>query len=227
MFSLLSRRLLITTILGVFSFTAFAESGREDYDLDDDGLIEINDLVDLDEIRNNLDGTSLYGNSQGCPEAGCNGFELTTDLDFDTNADGVMDENDTYWNDGEGWEPIGTYSYYNPDVSFSGVFEGNGFVIRNLYIRSSRWYQGLFGATQHANIRNLILTGPLTSVTSHIYVGVLAGWLEDSEVTDVYASGSARSQSNFTGGIAGFVSNTSLQRVQSAVAVEGSAKVGG
>ncbi|MEK9765695.1 MAG: hypothetical protein VW274_04385, partial [Thalassolituus sp.] len=91
MFSLLSRRLLITTILGAFSFTAFAESGREDYDLDDDGLIEINDLSDLDEIRNNLDGTSLYGTSQGCPEAGCNGFELTTDLDFDTNADGVMD----------------------------------------------------------------------------------------------------------------------------------------
>lgn len=63
MFSLLSRRLLITTILGAFSFTAFAESGREDYDLDDDGLIELNDLADLDEIRNNLDGTSLYGTS--------------------------------------------------------------------------------------------------------------------------------------------------------------------
>ena len=79
---------------------AYAESGRTDYDLDDDGLIEINSLADLNEIRNNLDGTSLYGESTGCPAEGCNGFELTTTLDFDTNADGVMDENDTYWNEG-------------------------------------------------------------------------------------------------------------------------------
>ncbi|MFT6655681.1 MAG: hypothetical protein ACJAWI_002455, partial [Marinomonas primoryensis] len=47
--------------------TAYAEGGRTDYDLDDDGLIEINSLADLNEIRNNLDGTTLYGESGGCP----------------------------------------------------------------------------------------------------------------------------------------------------------------
>ena len=54
--------LLCSTIL---SFNAFAAGDRVDYDLDDDGLIEINSLADLDEIRNNLDGTSLYGESTG------------------------------------------------------------------------------------------------------------------------------------------------------------------
>ena len=102
--------------------TAIASPPR-DYDLDNDGLIEINNLADLsvlNQIRNNL---------TGCPADGCNGFELTTDLDFDTNGDGVMDANDSYWNEGEGWLPIGDDS--NP---FTGIFEGNGHVIKNLTI---------------------------------------------------------------------------------------------
>ncbi len=121
--------LLCSTIL---SFNAFAAGDRVDYDLDDDGLIEINDLADLNEIRNHLDGAALYGESTGCPEEGCNGFELTTDLDFDTNADGQMSELDTYWNDGEGWEPIGSSS----SNAFTGDFHGNGHQIRNLLVTS-------------------------------------------------------------------------------------------
>ena len=59
-------RLIVPILLGCLIVpAAFAESGRADYDLDDDGLIEINSLADLDEIRNNLDGTSLYGESTG------------------------------------------------------------------------------------------------------------------------------------------------------------------
>ncbi|MFL0809066.1 MAG: hypothetical protein K6L76_01495 [Agarilytica sp.] len=82
---------LLSLSLLIFSLHSNAASGRAEYDLDDDGLIEIDDLGDLDEIRNHLDGTSLYGESTGCPVEGCVGFELTTDLDVDTNADGVVD----------------------------------------------------------------------------------------------------------------------------------------
>ena len=95
--------------LSLYSSMSLAESGRADYDLDNDGLIEINDLADLDEIRNNLDGSSLYASSTGCPAEGCNGFELTADLDFDTNGNGEIDAEDDYWNDGRGWEGIGFY----------------------------------------------------------------------------------------------------------------------
>ncbi|MEK9713066.1 MAG: hypothetical protein VW258_10920, partial [Thalassolituus sp.] len=52
-------------------------------------------------------------------------------------------------------------------------------------------------------------------------------YLRDSEVTGVYASGTARAQSNYIGGIAGAASNTLLLRVQSAVAVDGVSNVGG
>ncbi|MEK9713529.1 MAG: autotransporter subunit C, partial [Thalassolituus sp.] len=218
--------------------------GITDADADSDGLIEIYTLAQLNAVRFDLKGLGRVmtegaeRDSSGCPltvvdgayTQGCVGYELMADLDFDTNADGVMDESDSYWNEGAGWEPIGTYSN-NPDVSFSGVFEGNGFAIRNLYInRSSSRYQGLFGIARGAQLRNLIFNGPLTSATGSQYVGVLGGRLRDSAVTDVYASGSVfatDSISGYAGGIAGYASNTSLLRVQSAVAVEGNNYVGG
>ncbi|MEC8102532.1 MAG: autotransporter subunit C, partial [Pseudomonadota bacterium] len=217
--------------------------GITDADADSDGLIEIYTLAQLNAVRFDLKGLGRVmtegaeRDSSGCPltgvdgafTQGCVGYELMADLDFDTNADGVMDENDIYWNDGAGWEPIGTYSN-NPGESFSGVFEGNGFAIRNPYIDSSSRYQGLFGGTRNAELRNIILTGPLTAVTGDRYVGLLAGRLVDSEVTDVYASGSVfaiNSSWGYAGGIAGYASDTSLLRVQSAVAVEGHNYVGG
>ena len=88
------KRLAVIPLLAV-SIAVQAESSRSDYDVDDDGLIEINDLEDLYITRNSSDGSSLYGSSEGCPEAGCNGFELTTDLDFDTNGDGQISSADT------------------------------------------------------------------------------------------------------------------------------------
>ena len=54
-------RIFAASVLTLSSASLFAEDNRPDFDLDDDGLIEINDLADLDEIRNSLDGTSLYG----------------------------------------------------------------------------------------------------------------------------------------------------------------------
>ena len=205
--------LLCSTIL---SFNAIAAGDRADYDLDDDGLIEINDLADLNEIRNHLDGAALYGESTGCPEEGCNGFELTTDLDFDTNADGQMSELDTYWNDGEGWEPIGP-SY---DNFFSGSFNGNGHLIRNLYIDRSG-YAGLFGVikgtpTNPAIITQLAITGPIASVTGSSDAGVLAGGTRYTNIDRIFASGMVNARFS-AGGLAGSVSNSTVSNVFSSV----------
>jgi len=159
---------VLLLLLSSYSFSA----EREDYDMDDDGLIEINDLADLDEIRNNLDGSTLYGSNAGCPEVGCDGFELTTDLDFDTNADGLMDEQDTYWNDGLGWNPIKKVPEGN---SFSAVLEGNNHTIKGLYIqRVDDDYIGLFSETFHAEIRNINIDTQF-SIRGDSQVGTLAG----------------------------------------------------
>ena len=207
--------LLCSTIL---SFNAFAAGDRVDYDLDDDGLIEINDLADLNEIRNHLDGAALYGDSTGCPEGGCNGFELTTDLDFDTNGDGQMNELDTYWNDGEGWEPIGP-SY---DNFFSGSFNGNGHQIRNLHVdRAGR--AGLFGyikgtASEPVTLSRIVISGPMTSVIGKSSSGLFAGVVKYAVVDRIFVSGSLRTQSS-SGGLSGDVSNSTVSNVFSSASI--------
>ncbi len=208
--------LLCSTIL---SFNAFAAGDRVDYDLDDDGLIEINDLADLNEIRNHLDGAALYGESTGCPEEGCNGFELTTDLDFDTNADGQMSELDTYWNDGEGWEPIGSSS----SNAFTGDFHGNGHQIRNLYINRTSNAAGLFGyiegtSTRPSTITQLAITGPMTSITGRYDAGVLAVRARYTSIDRIFITGIVNAD-QYAGGLAGLSYDSTVSNVFSSAAI--------
>lgn len=197
--------------LVLVSLFARGESGRLDYDLDNNGLIEINDLADLNEMRNSLDGTSLYGSSEGCPESGCVGFELTSDLDFDTNGDGRINEEDDFWNDGEGWVPVGSNMTGN---QFAAVFNGNGHLIRNLFIHRPRLdHQALFGATDSAVITGVGLTGPLMQVTGDTYSGGLVGSARNSEITGVFSTGKVRSYDAINvlaGGLAGELDNTQV-----------------
>ena len=220
-------RLLVPMILGCLIMpSAFAESGRADYDLDDDGLIEINSLADLNEIRNNLDGTSLYGDSTGCPMDGCIGFELTTTLDFDTNADGVMDANDAYWNEGAGWMPISSSS-----TPFTTTFDGNGHQIRNLYInRSNTDYIGLFAAIsgESAQLRNIGLTGELMQVLGDYYVGGLVGYAGSSAtISQSYVSGIITGD-RYVGGLAGTLdTNSTIRNSFATGTVSGNVRIGG
>ena len=73
-----------------------------DYDADDDGLIEVADLAQLNAIRWDLDGDGVASEAgyatafpdapadMGCPATGCTGYELTADLDLDTDGSGTV-----------------------------------------------------------------------------------------------------------------------------------------
>jgi len=198
---------LIVLISSLTSLNLNAASGRADYDLDDDGLIEINDLSDLNDIRNHLDGAALYTESTGCPVTGCNGFELTQNLDFDSNGDGVLDALDDYWNYSKGWAPIGGKGI-NP---FTGIFEGNNFEIKNLMINiTSGHYQSLFAFTQDASIRNLGMTGELGGIrTRGQNVGAIVGRMIDTNLTNVYSFLDVTSNDLVVGGLVGGASITS------------------
>jgi len=206
------RSALLLSLLSVFliNHPAQAQSGRTDYDLDNNGLIEINDLADLNEIRNDMTGTSLYGQSTGCPADGCKGFELMADLDFDTNGDGVIDANDTYWNDGAGWVPLG-----NGNKGFRAIFDGNGHEIRNLFINNpaqhiSYYPTGLFGTVGRATIKNVGLTGGLTSISGYRSVGAIAGSAVGSTFSGVYSIGHVISRTASSGGLVGSLQGSSL-----------------
>ena len=112
---------------------------RGDYDLDDDGLIEIYTFAQLNAIRWDPDGDGApssgnagsYGKAfrnhvagMGCPTTtddadafDCAGYELENDLDFDTDGSGAVDGGDEFWNGGTGWVPLPEYF---------GVLRGNG-----------------------------------------------------------------------------------------------------
>src|SRR5690554_5365361 len=140
----------------------------------------------------------------------CKGYELKADLDFDTNGDGEIDVKDgDYWNGGEGWQPIGSSS----SNAFKTVFEGNGHVIRNLYInRPNASYIGLFGYANNATIRRVGLTGTLTQITGQSYVGGVLGRGTATHLQGVFASGalsSAYTSNAYMGGVAGYLEENS------------------
>ncbi len=170
-----------------------------DYDTDDDGLIEISNLEQLDSMRYDLDGdgeadnpdhASAFPNAlagMGCPSLGCTGYELTANLDFDTNGNGKADDGDTYWNDGSGWVPVG-----DGDHKFTATFDGNGNTIANLYINGDLSYVGLFGMTGiQSNIKRIGLTSveiSNASFSNSSGTGSLVG-LNQGEVSNSYAVG--------------------------------------
>ena len=73
-------------------------------DRDGDGLIEVDNLTQLDAIRWDLDGDGISDDADYaaafpdantgtlCSVESCAGYELTANLDFDTNGNGEADE---------------------------------------------------------------------------------------------------------------------------------------
>ena len=179
-----------------------------DYDANDDGLIEVSNLAQLDAIRYDPDGDGDVGTFQdyvasyteafpdaadgmGCPSSGCAGYELTADLDFDTNGNGRADAGDAYWNDGTGWFPI---SY------LSSSFDGNGRTISNLYLDRDRGYAGLFG-----NIDEDGAVKRLGLIAVDITAGGGGGLAGESRgtIADCYVTGSVTNSGGHTGGLVG------------------------
>ena len=136
---------------------------------------------------------------------GCIGYELTRDLDFDTDGDGATytisstgavtgDAGDAYYNRGFGWTPIG---------SFTATFDGNNKTIANLFIKST-WASGigLFrsvgtgGRVERLGVRDVNVN--YTQYTSSS-VGGLAGFNQGTIIAS-YATGSVFSST--WGGVA-------------------------
>ncbi len=196
-------------------------------DSDGDGLIEIHNLTELHNIRYNLAGTSYKtsatqttGNSNGCPpvvngSGGCNGYELTQDLNFDKDGDGTTwsgDSTNGYTLDpGDnasphfivadgGWKPVGEAVFDNngdlsciTDTCFNTIFEGNGHTITGLAVRRSQQFIGMFGSIgANAKIRNIDLNNNLADYTGSQTsdVGGLVGFQQSGSITTSYATGS-------------------------------------
>ncbi len=222
------------------TFTVTVTAGNTDYDKDNDGLIEVTTLAQLDAIRYDLNGDGLVDGAtwepyyaetafstgaleMGCPD-GCVGYELSADLDFDTDGSGIADSPDTYWNDGAGWEPIGS-----EDAPFIAVFNGDRRTLANLFInRPTEDGIGLFGEVQSAVTgRGVIWYVGLINVdvTGRDAVGSLFGRTLYGVVIGSHASGRVAGGDQ-VGGLVG-ESWGNLIDTYAAVDVSGNQAVGG
>lgn len=147
-----------------------------------------------------------------------NSFILTADLDLDVAP----------YNEGAGWEPIGTYvGWDNPaNVPFTGSLDGNGHTIGGLVInRPTLDNTGLFGYGQGADFADLTLQ---VNIFGNSQVGGLAGRLESGTIAGVNVSGTVQGRYTEVGGLVGYIRETAIGQSSAAVAVTaGTAHVGG
>ena len=186
--------------------TATAPSAR---DRDGDGLIEVDNLMQLDAMRWDLDGDGISDNVDYavafsdadtgtlCSVASCAGYELTANLDFDTNGNGEADEGDAYSNGGSGWNPIG-----QSKDPFDATFEGGGHTISNLYIRRSPDV-GLFGVLgPGSTVSGIGLVDTSVAASGYGAAGALAG-IGRGVIEDSFADGIVAGCVDHIGGLVG------------------------
>ena len=213
--------------------TSTVPPANADYDVDNDGLIEIRTLAQLNAVRHDLNGngkqdsvsaadwatyTTAFLNAasdMGCrptdhdsnaatpQQPACEGYELMMDLDFDTNRDGEVNSSDTYPN----WTPIGTAaSPFN--ATFKASSDDAIAKIYNLTINSAATRVGLFGATgANAHIEGVGLVGAnVSSNAAAANMGTLVG-SNTGKVIACYSTGAitavARTGS-YAGGLVGY-----------------------
>lgn len=111
-----------------------------------------------------------------------------------------------------GWLPIGTES-----KPYTGTFDGQGYSIQNLTVKTGKSYSGLFGKTSGATIKNFRLSGSLTVAEWTSEHGVV-GYANASTIIGVHSSlnittSKANTDTKHIGGIAGTIaSNTYIHR---------------
>ena len=157
-------------------------------------LVEINDVDELQAIKDALSGDYILGN------------------DIDAAAT-------SGWNEGCGFIPIG-----DPGTPFTGNFDGDGYVITDLFIDRNGNFQGLFGYTDYiVEIKNVGMVD--VSITGDDDVGGLLG-LSTGTVTNCYSTGSV-SGSSIVGGLVGSNISATITNCYSTGSVSGTDNVGG
>lgn len=110
------------------------------------------------------------------------------------------------------WEGIGTQAH-----PFSGSFNGNGHVIKNMTINTTTGNQGLFGYAENATLYNMHLMNPV--VTAKSSVGALLGGGQNVYVKDVLVTSNTSGDTytvtateTLAGGLIGSAEDVTLER---------------
>ncbi len=128
------------------------------------------------------------------------------------------------WNQSKGFSRIGVSS-----TLFTGVFDGQGYVVDSLYISYRTEGNGMFGYTKRATIKNLGLTNSDLNLGSKS--GGLVGYAADSTVIEkCFLSGIVKGYGvNVLGGLVGVLSSSYIKSsyTNCTVSVSESGNIGG
>ncbi|WP_323668292.1 beta strand repeat-containing protein [Aliarcobacter butzleri] len=142
-------------------------------------------ITDLGTQTSSNDGT-LQGMKSDLGNTNAN-YVLGSDIDASFTSS---------WNSGAGFNPLGNYT-----TKFTGIFNGLGHTISDLYInRGSIECVGLFGYINNATIKNIGLEN--VNITGDDYTGSLVGYSEGGIISNSYATGTVRGI-NIVGGLVG------------------------
>ena len=186
---------------------------------------ELDTVEKLKVFRDIVNGTNQTQNTDACAV-------LTADIDLDSEA----------------WTPIG-----NSSSKFTGTFDGQGHIIKDLFIDPNSTAQGLFGWIQGGTIKNFEVTGTITKqsgaaggivglvkggvvencvnrcdVSTSDYAGGIAGYLDQGgTIRDCYNLGTISGR-DYLGGIVGIINspNGNVYNCYNVGAVQGNGKVG-
>jgi len=143
--------LAIIMSISCFSLMSFAETTSSEHLTEvPEGYIGVYTKDDLDNIKLNKSENYI----------------LMNDIIFEKSD---YEKGGSFYNSGKGWEPI-TY--------FSGILDGNGYAIKNLYVNNSNSdYMGFLGRSS-GSIKNLHLSN--VNIIGKDYVGGIVGHLTDN-----------------------------------------------
>ncbi len=178
------------SVSGRIKYTNFSEVGSGTAD----DPYKISNLDDLDLLSKH---SYLWDNY----------FMMTANIDASETA-----TSDIY-NNGYGFNPIG-----DDNIHFAGSFDGNGFVISNIYIHSSSDNIGLFGYVgEGAVLKNIGLYAPMIEpyYSNTNFVGSLAGYVEGGSdnkvrIDNCYSISGEVSGYQYVGGMLGRVFYTNI-----------------
>ena len=117
---------------------------------------------------------------------------------------------------GAGWMPIG---------NFKGTFDGNGYVISNLYInRPDRNYVGLFGSTD-GTVKNIGVEN--INIIGKDYVGGLVGFNNGYNISNCYSTSTVNGKETVGGLVGSTYNGSKINNSYSTGTVRGDINVGG
>jgi hypothetical protein len=126
------------------------------------------------------------------------------------------------------WTPIGDYNSGDSTTAFKGTFNGAGFDVLEVSIQNENnlnsAYAGLFGYVIDADISDLEVRRTdieLFDVTTELYVGALAGYIENTALDNISTNGDIKIENVngdlMLGGIAGEIYDSNVADIKNNV----------